>query len=70
MKKVVFYLNGEGMVNINPGRDSKQLNDYWRFEVPKKDFDFYLRDNHLRVEEGSILDEEDNYFYGLVLEEV
>lgn len=69
MKKVVFYLNGDGMINIHPGKDSTQLTDYWRFEVTEDTFVHYLRDNRLRIDRGSILDEEGNYFYGLVLEE-
>lgn len=69
-KNVKFYLNGDGMTNINPELDTVDTsNDKWHFDVSDKEFKTYLKKLKkldVEVKGKKIVDKEDGYVYGML----
>lgn len=64
----LVYLNGDGMVNVHPNRDTTQINDEWYFEMNEEDFMAYCMAHDLDVDNGKLIDREDGYVFVTVLE--
>lgn len=68
MVRNLMYFNADGMVNVHPKKDTVQINDDYYCEMTEEELDAYLTTNGCTIEVGQILDCEDGYNYGTVLE--
>ena len=67
-KKIKFFLNGDGMTNVHPEKDTVDTGrDKWFFEFKDKDFKNYLKEKDIYLKGKDILDKEDDYKYGEVV---
>lgn len=64
----LLYLNGDGMVNVHPEKNTAQINDEWYCEMNEDEFNKYLTKHDLYCVNGELRDNEDNYIYGTILE--
>lgn len=62
-----LYLNADGMVNVHPEINTVQINEEYYCEMSEPDFQAYIKKNDLKVINGTLLDNEDGYQYGIVL---
>lgn len=63
----LVYLNGDGMVNVHPKKDTVQINDEYYCEMTEQEFTDYTETHALVCINGELLDSEDLYKYGTVL---
>jgi len=66
-ESIQFRLSGDGMVNIHPGIDTTNT-DYGKyyFAMNKIDFNSYLFNNEIHIDNSNIVDNEDGYIYGRI----
>ncbi len=60
-----IFLNGDGMTNVHPRRDTVNNGKYYTCEMSQDDFEAYLIENDLEVVSFDVIaDKEDGYVYG------
>lgn len=67
--RVLFYLDSDGMVNVNPRIRNQQHDGVWYFSMVPSQFDLYLHVNNLKVYNNQIVNATDGFIFGALVQQ-